>query len=86
MTAEETALTAVAILSFPLTIFFTLGFKSIIMVFTDSQTENMSRNGLAEKLLKLSDVSSKISDLTEKFNDFVSKYGKLYSELKILRS
>ena len=56
------------------------------MVFTDSQTENMSKNELAEKLLKLSDVSSKISDLTEKFNDFVSKYGKLYSELKILRS
>ena len=66
-------------------IFFTFSFKSIIMIFTRSQTENMSRDKLVE-LLKLSYVSSKLSDLTKKFNDFVSKYDKVYSELQISRN
>ena len=56
------------------------------MVFTRSQTENMSRDELVEELLKLSDVSAKPSELTEKFNDFVSKHGKIYSELQISRN
>ena len=51
------------------------------MVFTRSQTENMSGDELVEELLKLSDVSSKLSELTEKFKDFVSKHDKVYSEL-----
>ena len=56
------------------------------MVFTRSQTENMSRDELIEELLKLSDVSSKLSELTEKFKDFVSKHDKVYSELQISRN
>ena len=56
------------------------------MVFTRSQTENMSRDELVEELLKLSDVSTKLSELTEKFNDFVSKHDKIYSELQISRN
>ena len=56
------------------------------MVFTRSQTENMSRDKLVEEPLKLSDVSSKLSELTEKFNDFVSKHDKIYSELQISRN
>ena len=53
----------------------------MVMVFTRSQAENMSRDELVEELLKLSDVSTKLSELTEKFNDFVSKHNKIYSEL-----
>ena len=56
------------------------------MVFTRSQTENMSRDKLVEELLKLLDVSTKLSELTEKFNDFVSKHDKIYSELQISRN
>ena len=56
------------------------------MVFTRSQTENMSRDELVEELLKLLDVSTKLSELTEKFNDFVSKHDKIYSELQISRN
>ena len=56
------------------------------MVFTRSQTENMSRDELIEELLKLLDVSSKLSELTEKFDDFVSKHDKVYSELQISRN
>ena len=55
------------------------------MVFTRSQTENISRDELVEEL-KLSDVSTKLSELTEKFNDFVSKHDKVYSELQISRN
>ena len=47
------------------------------MVFTKSQTENMSRDELVEELLKLLDVSTKLSELTEKFNDFVPKHDKI---------
>ena len=56
------------------------------MVFTRSQTENMSRDELVEELLKLLDVSTKLSELTEKFNDFVSKHDKIYPELQISRN
>ena len=56
------------------------------MVFTKSQTENMSRDELVEELPKLLDVSTKLSELTEKFNDFVSKHDKIYSELQISRN
>ena len=56
------------------------------MAFTTSQTENMNRDEIVEKLLKLLDKSSKLSEFTEKFNDFVSKHDKVYSELQILRN
>ena len=56
------------------------------MVFTRSQTENMSRDELVEELLKLLDVSTKLSELTEKFNNFVSKHDKIYPELQISRN
>ena len=56
------------------------------MVFTRSQTKNMSRDELVEELFKLLDVSAKLSELTEKFNDFVSKHDKIYSELRISRN
>ena len=35
------------------------------MVFTRSQTENLSRDKLVEELLKLLDVSSELSDPSE---------------------
>ena len=66
--------------------FFSFSFKYIIIVYTRSQTENISRDELVEELLKLSDVSSKLSELTEKFNDFMSKHDKVYSELQISRN
>ena len=53
------------------------------MVFTRSQTENISRDELVEELLKLLHVSLKLSEVTEKFNDLVSKHDKVYSELQI---
>ena len=56
------------------------------MVFTRSQTENMSRDELVEELLKLPDVLTKLSELTEKFNNFLSKHGKVYSEFQISRN
>ena len=66
--------------------FFSFSFKYIIMVFTRSQTENMSRDELVEELLKLPDVLTKLSELTEKFNNFLSKHGKVYSEFQISRN
>ena len=56
------------------------------MIFTRSQTKNMSRDKLVEELLKLSYVSSKLSDLAKTFNDFISKYDKVYSELQRSRN
>ena len=56
------------------------------MVFTRSQTENLSRDKLVEELLKLLDVSSELSDPSEKFSDFVSKCGKVYLELQRSRN
>ena len=66
-TEEQASFTFVAILFFTIIVFFTFSFKSIIMVFTRSQRENMTRDELVEELLKLSDVTSKLSNLTEKF-------------------
>ena len=54
------------------------------MFFTRTQTENISRIELVEKLSKLLYVSSKNSGL-KKFNDYVSKY-RLYSELQVSKS
>lgn len=58
------------------------------MVFTKSQTENMSRERLCEQLLKLLDGSSKLSDLNsfEKFNNRGSKYDKVYSKTQKSRN
>ena len=41
------------------------------MVFSRSQTENLSRDELVEKIPKLLDVSAKLSEVTETFNDLV---------------
>ena len=58
MTVEElTLFQDVAILSFTLIIY---SFKSIIIVFTRTETKNTSRDELVKELFKLLDVSSKI--------------------------
>ena len=53
------------------------------MVFTKSQTKNISRHELVEKLLKLLDVSSKLSTLIWiQFENIVTNFSKFYSNSK----
>ena len=59
-----------AILAFTLTLFFTFSLKSVTMVFTRSQTENMSRYELIEEFLKLFHVSSKLLEITKTWLKF----------------
>ena len=44
------------------------------MVFTRSQIENLSREEVTEKLIKLSGITDRLKELTDKFDNFSKKY------------
>ena len=55
------------------------------MVFTRSQSENLSREELIEELVKLSDITDRLKELTDKFNNFSRKYKELKSDLVVTK-
>ena len=55
------------------------------MVFTRSQIENHSREGLIEELVKFSDIADQLKELTDKFNSFSKKYKELKSDLVVTK-
>ena len=51
------------------------------MVRKRSQSENLSKEELIDKLISAKDISSKLSDLTSRFDDFLRRYEILNSGL-----
>ena len=50
---------------------------------TRSQLENLSKEELIDKLVRVEDISSKLSDLTSRFDNFLRRYEILNSELTV---
>ena len=51
------------------------------MVRKRSQSENLPKEELIDKLISAKDISSKLSDLTSRFDDFLRRYEILNSGL-----
>ena len=56
------------------------------MVRKRSQSENLSKEELIDKLISAKDISSKLSDLTSRFDDFLRRYEILNSELTVSKN
>ena len=56
------------------------------MVRTRSQLENLSKEELIDKLVRVEDISSKLSDLTSRFDNFLRRYEILNSELTVSKN
>ena len=61
------------------------------MILTQSQFENMSKEGLIQELTNINssfanDIDAKLSDLSHTFNEFTSKHDKVCSELQQCKS
>ena len=56
------------------------------MVFTRAQLDTISREELAEELIKCSNIADQIKILTDRFNDVIGKYEKLESDLVISKN
>ena len=63
-------------------------FQNLIytIVLTRAQLDTLSREELAEELIKCSNISDQLKIVTDQFDDFVSKYNKLQSELVISKN
>ena len=51
------------------------------MRFRRSQFENLNREELIEKLVKLSEIAVRLKELSDKFDSFLKKYEELKSDL-----
>ena len=51
------------------------------MVFTRAELNALSREELAEELIKCSNIANQLKIRTDRFDDFTGKYDKLQSEL-----
>ena len=56
------------------------------MVLTRNQIQNLTREELIEKLLKLSDISDQLKALKDRFNTFTAKYEELKSDMSITKN
>ena len=56
------------------------------MVFTRAQLDTLSREELAEELIKCSNIVDQVKTFTDRFDDFVGRYEKLQSELVISKN
>ena len=61
-------------------------YSYIMMVWTRSQLENLSKEELIEELINVEDISSKLSDLTSHCDDFLRQYELLSSELTVSKN